>query len=100
MCVAFLTSKYIWQLLTEVECVNSFPLFHTISIFISIGLDSRYSPSLVLMTLASNNGREEKNTHILIMKVSVGLSCVDWGHKIKMIHFTDRLVSLVWLKKQ
>ncbi len=31
------------------------------------------------------------NTHILIMKVSVLLSCVDWGHKIKMIHFTNRL---------
>ena len=56
-------------------------------------------PSLVLMALASNNVREEKNTHILIMKVSVWLSCVDWGHKIKMIHFTDRLYPL-WLKKQ
>jgi hypothetical protein len=30
MFVAFLTSKYIWQLLTEVERVNSSPMFHTI----------------------------------------------------------------------
>jgi hypothetical protein len=29
MFVAFLTLKYIWQLLTEVERVNSSPLFHT-----------------------------------------------------------------------
>jgi hypothetical protein len=29
MLVAFLTSKNIWQLLTEVKRVNSFPLFHT-----------------------------------------------------------------------
>jgi hypothetical protein len=30
MFVAFLTLKYIWQLLTEVECVNWSPYFHSI----------------------------------------------------------------------